>query len=548
MEILSGNGRFDPGHVSSLVDGTKLLGAWVQTLSENLAETGSIDRVGRDVEASYRRLHAELGSSPDVILRRFVIDAATPVRGLLAFVDGMVDNSILDRDTVLMMEVGSPDLNGGEAVFEAARARLVTAGHVEVECRWSKLIAKLLLGTTLTFVDGVDSVLLVDTVRYTARSVSRPQSEPSVKGPQEAFNEISLTQLNLVRRHLPTEDLVFDQLTVGTHSRTAVTLCYLRGTTNPALVAAVRHRLEKVYLASVETSNQIAEYLTDRRLTIFPQVRSSERVDLVVRSLTQGKVAVLVANDPFALTLPNTLVDFYQTTQDYAFPFWDGTLMRIIRLIGLAIGLYLMPLYIALSSVNPDLFPVKLMLTVAGSREGIPFPPVAEVVIMWLIIEILREAANRLPQQLATTIGTVGAVVVGTAIVKAGVVDTIMIIAVTLTALGFFTTPTFELATTWRWIFWIVVAASWVFGIYGIVLITVAIIVHLTSLENYGVPYLSPFGPVRPTDLADSFVRFPFPDLIWRPSSLRTLSPRQAQSKPAAGRVRLNAAQRRFRQ
>lgn len=52
---------------------------------------------------------------------------------------------------------------------------------------------------------------------------------------------------------------------------------------------------------------------------------------------------------------------------------------------------------------------------------------------------VLRESAQRLPVPKGTTIGTVGGVVVGTAIVKAGIVSDIMIVAVTLTALGLFT-------------------------------------------------------------------------------------------------------------
>ena len=256
-----------------------------------------------------------------------------------------------------------------------------------------------------------------------------------------------LTHMNQIRRRIRTARLRFEPITIGAYTKTTVILAHIEGLSNPALVTALTGRLHAIQRDSVVQINEIAPYLYGHRYTIFPQVRITERVDWVARDLMNGKIAIMVDNDPFVITVPTPLTDFYQTTQDYVFSFWDASLVRLVRLAGLIMGLFLMPL---LTSVNPDLGPTKLILTVDGSRQGIPFPPVSEVIIMWLIIEVLREAANRLPKELAVTLGTVGAVVVGTAIVKAGIADDIMIVTVTLTALGLFTTPTFEMTTPWR--------------------------------------------------------------------------------------------------
>ena len=287
------------------------------------------------------------------------------------------------------------------------------------------------------------------------------------------------------------------------------------------LLEHVTDRVERIDRALITRANDVGEYLSEHRLSIFPQYRLSDRVDWVARELGQGKIAIIVENDPFVILLPMTLVDFYQTSQDYSLSWWDGTLVRLIRLTALIIGLYLMPLYIALTSVDVDLIPTPLLLTIAGSRQGIPFPPVVEVIIMYVIIEILREAANRLPKELAVTLGTVGAVVVGTAIVKAGIVDDVMIVSATLTALGLFSTPAFEMSTPWRWLFWVMVLGAYTLGIFGMLMVTVGIVGYMASLEPFGVPYLSPFGPLRTSSLADAWLRAPAPALKKRPTSLR---------------------------
>jgi spore germination protein KA len=525
------------------------VGSWIDAMLEDLAKPhGNLNRYGGNVEAAYERLKHTVGTSPDVVLRKFWLGSQARWPALLAFVDGLVDNAMIDRDILMNLQL-YPIPQGGhaDAIFEAVHQAAVAVGHVSTESEWDKLLVKLIAGNALLFLEGASQVLVLDTVKFPSRSLGRSQTEPSVLGPQEAFNEISLTQMNLLRLRIQSPGLRFTQLTVGNRSLTQVLLVHLDDVTNPALVSAVLERLHSIRRDSVQTANEVAEYLADRRWTLFPQTRQTDRVEWVAREIMAGKVAVLVANDPFAIILPNTLMDFYRTTQDYASSFWDTTLTRMVRFLSLIIGIYLMPLYIALTSVNTDLIPTKLLLTIAGSRAGIPFPPISEVIIMWLIIEVLREASVRLPQQMATTLGTVGAVVVGTAIVKAGVVDDIMIVTVTLTALGLFTSPAFELTSTWRWLFWGFIVTAYVFGIYGIVLMTVVVLAHVTSLENYGVPYFSPWGPLRVRELADTLIRLPLPFLTRRPLSLRTVDARMSERTVQTESVDLYAGQRRAR-
>ncbi|MCL5116882.1 MAG: spore germination protein, partial [Firmicutes bacterium] len=287
-------------------------------------------------------------------------------------------------------------------------------------------------------------------------------------------------------------------------------------------------KLSVADVASVQSGQQLIPLLVSHSNSLFPQVRRTERPDVVAREITMGKVAVLVDNTPFVMLMPNTLMDFYQTIEDYTMNSWYATLERMIRFLGLFLGLLLPPLYISLTSVNPDLLPTKMVLTIAGSRVGLPLPPIFEVLTMWAVIEVLREASLRLPKELSTTLGTVGAIVVGTAIVKAGIVSPLMIVIITLTALGLFTSPSYEMAVPWRVLFWLLIALSYLLGLYGLILGLLGILSHLATLENFGVPYLRPFGPYSWRDMKDSFVRFPEASLTRRPSYLYTLLPKKS--------------------
>lgn len=513
-------------HIQELVtEAQSLAGKLAGLLPDLDAPGGNLNKFAGDVDAAYQRLKNTVGQSPDIILRRITVGKNIKRPALIAFADGMVDNEIVDQDTVRvteLYEVNEEAATDETTLHATVLRQMVAAGHVTTSSTWEALLIQLTYGNTLLLVQGNATVLVIDSVKFQARAIDRPKSEPSIKGPQEAFNEILLTHMNQIRRRIRTPWLHFDPIQVGGYTSTTVLVAHIEGLTNPAVVAAVKNRIHRIRRDGVQDLAEITTYLQERR-PLFPQFRLTERVDGVVRDLLRGKVALLVDNTPFVATLPSVLMDFYQTTQDYVFMFWEGSLVRIIRALGLMLGLFLMPLYIALFSVDPDLVPTKLVLTVVASRLGIPFPPVMEVIIMWVIIEILREGANRLPTELAMTLGTVGAVVVGTAIVKAGIVDPLLIVMVTLTALALFTTPAFELTAAWRWLFWVLILGAYVLGVLGILVVSVIIVAYLSSLESFGVPYLSPIGPLNFADLKDSIVRFPLDLFNNRPSYLHPI-------------------------
>lgn len=71
--------------------------------------------------------------------------------------------------------------------------------------------------------------------------------------------------------------------------------------------------------------------------------------------------------------------------------------IRLLRFTGLFIAIFAPALYIAMISFHYEVIPLKLLLTIGESRAKIPFPPILEALLMELVLEMLREAAIRLP-------------------------------------------------------------------------------------------------------------------------------------------------------
>ncbi len=396
-------------------------------------------------------------------------------------------------------------------------------GQTSTSTDWEAITDAVTQGKTVVCLPDDPDAWLVDTAQIPHRGIDRPETELAVRGPQEAFTEVLGLQLSQVRHRLRSPHLIFEQRMIGARYPHAAAIGYLDDVVNPALVEAVRERLGRIPSDTVQHGSMVASYLRDHPGSLLPTVRHTERVDLIVWHLLQGKVAVFVDGDPSVLSMPATLCDFYRTSDDYTTPWYNATFIRFIRWLAWAFGIYLPAVYIALTEVNPDLVPPPLVILTAGSHTGLPFTPIVEVMVMILLIEILREAALRLPKMLSTTIGTVGAIVVGTAVVKAGFVSPQIIVVMTLTALSFFSAPVYELTGTWRLVGWAMLLAAFIYGIYGIILATIGLSIKLVTETSFGVPYLTPLAPFRAVDWMDALWRAPWTRFAHRPTAGRPL-------------------------
>ncbi len=388
--------------------------------------------------------------------------------------------------------------------------------------QWVNILQQVWAGQVAMFTTLAPGAVLLDLGDPPHRSVGSPKTEQAIRGPQEAFVEEASLKLAQLRGRLPSPALHVELHHVGRRIPTRCDLIYLDGVASPDVVTTVRERLADTLVDTVSNAARLGSFLRDHPWALFPTIRYSERVDWVALQVQSGKVAISVAGDPFVLTVPAILADFYRTSEDYTTVWYDASFIRLIRFLAWGFGVLLPGAYIALTEVNPDLISPTLFDIVSGSHTGLPFTPFVEVVVMILVIEVLREAALRLPKVLAGTIGTLGAIVVGTAVVKAGFVSPQIIVLMTFTALSLFSVPSYELLATWRLVSWAMLLGAFLLGVYGMVLVTVLLVAELVSLSSLGTPYLVPLSPWRPKDWANALWRVPW----------RTLRRRLTEGRP----------------
>ncbi|MGE7883877.1 spore germination protein [Bacillus sp. NPDC094077] len=347
------------------------------------------------------------------------------------------------------------------------------------------------------------------------------ENEYSVIGPKVGFVENIDTNTHLLRRNIVMEQLVFKEVVVGSISKTKVVVAYIEGITNEQHVNTAMQRLQDIDFDVPFDATMIEQFISDNSNSPFPVLLPTERLDRSVYALINGGIVILTDGSPYALAGPVTLLDFFVSPEDYYLPWIAGSFLRIVRFFGAAFSLFSSAIYTAVLTYHYQMIPADLLGPIIYSRANVPFPPVLEALFLEITIELLREAGARLPTKVGQTIGIVGGIVIGQASVEAALTSTILLIAVALSALASFTTPTVKMSSTIRILRFPLIILAGAFGGLGLIVGFVFILAHLIRLKSLGSPYLLPLYPFRGLGTAEGLLRLPFSQTAGRASFLR---------------------------
>ncbi|SHK89973.1 spore germination protein [Alicyclobacillus tolerans] len=390
-----------------------------------------------------------------------------------------------------------------------ARHVLTSTNITIMENLW-EIRERLTLGEAILLVDGLNRAVSVGAGSVEQRRPNLPLLESSSRGAQVAFVEDLNINLGLLRHVLQSDALTIREIVVGYRSRTRVALIYEHDVVNMTLLETVTKRIEAVHVDKLTGSATLEQRIVDNRWTIFPLTRANSRLDNATKEIGQGKILILVDGDPTGLIVPGNIFDNFQTMEDDQHNYIEATLIRWLRIVSFLLAIYLPGAYISLTDFNPELMPHILVMQIAGSRETVPLNASLEVITMQFSIEIIREAALRMPKVMGQTIGIVGGLVLGQAAVEAGLVSNILIVVIALTAIATFVIPNYEFTTVTRILSWANIIGASLFGVYGLLLMSMLMMYHMYSLKSFGSKYMVPINGEHWKDFfLDGIFRFP---------------------------------------
>ncbi|UOF90017.1 spore germination protein [Fodinisporobacter ferrooxydans] len=469
------------------------------------------------LEENLQQIKTALGNRDDLVVRTVVLLPETlRKKCALLFLNGMVDLDFLHTNVLEQLlkirQVLEP------SILDQCVLDVLSATSVCVESDIHALIHQLTRGYALIFIDGEARYICIESSKYNTRAVSEPSTETVVKGPREGFIEDLDINLSLLRRKIRSHNLQIERLIIGKQTRTSVCISYIRGLVKDEIVSELRRRLKQIEIDGVFEVGYIEQLIEDHRYSVFPTCITTERPDTTAAKLLEGRVAILVDGTPNVMLCPALFVEFFQNSEDYYIKPYYASFARILRYLAFFMSTFSPSLYIAFESFEKELIPTSLINSFSEAREGVPFPLTIEVFLMVIVFEWLREAGVRMPRPIGQAVSIVGALVIGQAAVSAGIIGAPTVIVIAGAGITSFVVPMlFDVMTLFRILSILVVGFL---GLYGEFLLWYGMLIYLSGIRSFGIPYLSPLAPLLWREWGDAFIRLPLNWLRQRPQSL----------------------------
>ena len=461
------------------------------------------DPISRPISASLdenKKLLSTLYGLPenkDIVLRRFKIPGKEPKPCMLAYIDGLIDKKIVDNAILLPLMIfgHSSPAAAQDNIAQIIANEYLPSNQAKIVPMIKEAVDSINSGDTVLFIDGVAEAIVLDTRGMEHRTVGTPKLEQSVRGSQSAFVEVLRVNTGLIRGILSTSDLVTEIIEVGSRVPVKCAVMYLKSLANEQLVQEVKRRIKGISVDFIPNLGVLEQFIEDHPSIPFPQALSTERPDRTAANIVEGRVAVFVDGTPFAFIVPINFFAFFQTVEEFALKPPAGSFVRLLRLIGTLISVILPSVYLAISYFHQEALPTDMLLAIAGARERVPFPAIVEIILMEFSFELIREASIRVPGVLGSTIGIVGAIILGQAAVAANLVSPIMVVIIAITGLASYAIPDYRLAFALRLTrFGFLLLANF-FGLVGVAAGMLVSTVTLCSMKSFGVPFMSPVAP-----------------------------------------------------
>ena len=486
-----------------------------------MEKNDNIVMISKDIRANEKYIRERLRDCSDIQIRRMRLGEERKVDCLMVYIEVATSNMMLE-DSALGKMIGHFWEISPEQIQKFVEYNALGIADVKKLTDMEQVFASLLAGNAVFFMDGFDQAMKISSTGYPSMGVTEVEMEKVLRGSKEGFSDSVKTNSALIRKRLRDTRLKVVEFYVGERSHTLVQMVYMEDLVREEFLEQVKERLEAFRIDGILDSGMLEQLTEDSWFSPFPQYQTTERPDRASQEILDGKVVLLCDNSPSALILPGVFNSFMESGEDWYNRFEIASFLRVLRYLALAAATLLPGFYLAVIRFHTQILPTNMILSFAQAREGVPFSSIAELVLLELSFELIREAGVRIPGALGNAMGSVGGRIVGSAAVEAHLVSPIVVMVVAITALGSLAVPNEEFASAFRLLKYFFLFLGGYLGIFGIVIGLYLTVSHLAGLLSFGVPYLVPFVKYkRENGTGTGILRVPFRKRWKRPMYAR---------------------------
>ena len=440
---------------------------------------------------NYLKDEIGFGKSFDVLYRELNLKGR---RVSLFFLDGFVKDESLQA-LIQSFCVYKEDNIAKAKTAEEIITTCISAIEVSEEEDFGNIIKALLSGQTAMFVENLDKCIMIDLRTYPARGPEEPDKEKVLRGARDGFVETIVFNSTLIRRRIRDPKLRFEMVSVGRESKTDVAIAFIEDRTKPEALETVKKQLAEIEVDALTLGDQsLIECISKKTwYNPLPKVRYTERPDVTAAHILEGKIALLVDNNPSAMLLPTSVFDFLEDVDDYYSPILTGNYLRFLRNAILLMTLFITPIYLLITEY-PDTLPEYHRFLLPTDPYHIPI--FWQFLLLEFAIDGLRLASLNTPNSLGMSLSVVGALILGDFTIKTGWFLPQTILYMAIVALATFTQQSVELGFAIKFFRILLLILTSLLGLKGLIGGFILGIILLATTRTFtGEPYLYPLIP-----------------------------------------------------
>lgn len=450
-----------------------------------------------------------LNHCDDVKYIEFSLDSSSKNHCSIIYINSLADAEKINKriiNPILNISLENEECEFNNIIQILFKEEILLAQYKKVNT-FNEVINSLLSGETIILCQNSQDCYAVPTEEKINYPIAESKTETSLVGPKTSFTNDINVNIRLIRSYIESHKLKIRKIKVGKYTNSDVCIVYLEDLAPIDLVNDITNKIKQIDIDGVLDVNYIEEIIENTKLSLFPQVLKTERVDRAIGNILEGRITLLVDGSNSVGILPITINAFFQTPEDYYIRPFFATFLRLFRYGAFITASTVTPLYVAVSAYHYEVIPFKLLIPFAESIAPIPFPPIFEALLLEIFAQVLSESSSRMAGTMGPMIGILGAVLVGQAAVEANFASPVLVITVAIGVVSSFSIPNYEFVMVARIIkFILIIAAGMLWG-FGIGIVWMIIIIHLCSLESFGVPYFSGTAPFKVVDIQDMVFR-----------------------------------------
>lgn len=383
-----------------------------------------------------------------------------------------------------------PNLNKPD--LETLAPGLITEIKIKTYDNYDRLLGQ---GNLLLLKDDYEYSIFLSQIAK--RSPEDSLIDPSnLLGSRDCFNELLADNRNLIRKRIKSNELIFLEYTIGNLTKTELNLVYIDKLVDYSILNDLKKIIKDNIDQNITSIVDVNKIITPKP-KLVPSLEITANPETVSNALLNGRIVVLVDNNPNCLIIPTTLFELTENINETNSPIYTTIFNRLFVLLFLFISLFSLGLFIVLSCHHPEALNTVFIANLQLTERGTIFPLFLEIIIVLILFEFYRQLTSRSPLSFVQNIIIIfGGIFIGQNAIESSLIGSIGILIASLSFVSSFAvTNNPYLITSFSLFRLFILIMSYILGIIGFILSSIIVIDYLVNIEIFKSPYLSPFIP-----------------------------------------------------